>query len=192
MGHITSSNRWIDRNRPDDKLTILENTLFWLFVLTMVLTGVSFTSDRAVAQDGEDRLNVVLVMTDDQGYGDLGYYGNETVRTPHMDRLAENSVRLEDFHVATYCSPTRAALLTGRLPVRTGVTSTNHLRNNLPSREVLMSEFFQASGYRTAIFGKWHLGDTYPFRPIDRGFDEWLGLGMADWQQLLIIGETIA
>ena len=102
---------------------------------------------------------------------------NPVIRTPHMDQLAASGVRFTDFHVNPFCSPTRAALLTGRMSDRTGVTSTNTHRNYMRREEVLMSEYFKASGYRTGIFGKWHVGANYPYRPIDRGFDEWLGLG---------------
>ncbi len=122
-------------------------------------------------------LNVILVMTDDQGYPDMACHGNPVIQTPHMDKLAASGVRFMDFHVNPFCSPTRAALLTGRMSDRTGVTSTNTHRNYMRQEEVLMPEYFKASGYRTGIFGKWHVGANYPYRPIDRGFDEWLGLG---------------
>lgn len=123
------------------------------------------------------KLNVVVLLTDDQGYCDLAIHGNPEIHTPNMDALARQSVRFTDFHVNPFCSPTRAALLTGRMSDRTGVTSTNFQRNYLRRDEVLMPEFFRASGYRTGIFGKWHVGGNYPYRPIDRGFDRWLGLG---------------
>jgi len=121
--------------------------------------------------------NVILIMTDDQGYPDISCHGNPVIRTPHMDQLAASGIQFTDFHVNPFCSPTRAALLTGRMSDRTGVTSTNTHRNYMRRQEVLMSEYFKVSGYRTGIFGKWHVGANYPYRPIDRGFDEWLGLG---------------
>jgi arylsulfatase A-like enzyme len=121
--------------------------------------------------------NVLIVMTDDQGYGDLGCHGNKVIKTPSLDALHDASVRFTDFHVAPYCAPTRAALMTGRMPTRTGVTRTLSQRNNLSSEEVIMPEFFRASGYATALVGKWHLGSNYPFRPMDRGFDFWFGFG---------------
>ena len=142
------------------------------------LTG--FTQRWTFAQENEQvlpPLNVVLIMTDDQGYGDITAHGCSISRTPHVDTLREQSVRFEDFHVAPFCAPTRASLMTGRMPDRTGVTRTNYERNNLPVEEVIMPEFFKASGYRTGIFGKWHLGTNYPFSPNDRGFDEWFGVG---------------
>jgi arylsulfatase A-like enzyme len=124
-----------------------------------------------------DKPNVLIVMTDDQGYGDLGCHGNTVIKTPSLDALHDASVRFADFHVGSYCAPTRAALMTGRLPTRTGVTRTVSQRSNLSSEEVIMPEFFRASGYATALVGKWHLGSNYPFRPVDRGFDFWFGFG---------------
>jgi len=116
--------------------------------------------------------NVVLVMTDDQGYGDLGCHGNTMIRTPNFDRLHEQSLRLTNFHVDPTCSPTRSALMTGRYSSRTGVWHTIAGRSILRRDETTMADVFSAAGYRTGIFGKWHLGDNYPSRPQDRGFDE--------------------
>ncbi|MDT8300110.1 MAG: arylsulfatase [Sedimentisphaerales bacterium] len=116
--------------------------------------------------------NVVLVMTDDQGYGDLGCYGNPVLQTPNLDSLYTQSIRLTDFHVSPTCSPTRSALMTGHYCNRTGVWHTIMGRSLLRKDEVTMADVFSANSYRTAIFGKWHLGDNYPFRPQDRGFGE--------------------
>lgn len=147
-------------------------------VLTLVaLLGWAFALNTAFGAPVDGRYNVILFMTDDQGYPDMSCHGNPVVKTPHMDRLATQSVRFSDFHVNPFCSPTRAALMTGRMSDRTGVTATNFLRNNMRREEVLMPEYFRASGYRTGIFGKWHIGGNYPYRPMDRGFDEWIGLG---------------
>jgi len=118
------------------------------------------------------RPNVVLVMTDDQGYGDLACHGNPVIRTHNIDRLYSQSVHLTNFHVSPTCSPTRAALMTGRYCNRTGVWHTIMGRSLLRRDEKTMADVFAAGGYRTAIFGKWHLGDNYPFRPQDRGFQE--------------------
>ena len=126
----------------------------------------------APAQEPRRRPNVILVMTDDQGYGDLRCLGNEVINTPHCDRLYEQSVRLVDFHVAPTCAPTRAGLMTGRYCNRTGVWHTIMGRSILRGDEVTMADVFGASGYQTGIFGKWHLGDNYPSRPEDRGFTE--------------------
>lgn len=123
------------------------------------------------------RPNVVLVMTDDQGYGDLSCHGNPLLSTPAMDALHADSVRLADFHVDPTCAPTRAALMTGCYSHRAKVWHTIAGRNHLDPRRKTMAECFRSSGYRTGLFGKWHLGDTFPLRPMDRGFDQWLGQG---------------
>jgi arylsulfatase A-like enzyme len=127
---------------------------------------------RAGKNTERKRPNVILVITDDQGYGDLGCLGNPLIQTPALDRFYEQSIRLTNFHVGPTCSPTRAALMTGRYCNRTGVWHTIMGRSLLRKDEVTMADVFSANGYRTAIFGKWHLGDNYPFRPQDRGFQE--------------------
>ena len=127
---------------------------------------------RVGKSTGRKRPNVILVMTDDQGYGDLGCHGNPIIKTPALDSLYEQSIRLTNFHVGPTCSPTRAALMTGRYCNRTGVWHTIMGRSLLRRDEVTMADVFSASGYRTGIFGKWHLGDNYPFRHQDRGFQE--------------------
>jgi len=121
--------------------------------------------------------NIILILTDDQGYGDLSCHGNPIARTPTLDRLHAESIRLTNFHVDPTCSPTRAALMTGRYSHRAGVWHTIIGRNFLSRDEVTMADVLKNSGYRTGLFGKWHLGCNYPFRPIDRGFDEWVGHG---------------
>jgi arylsulfatase A-like enzyme len=121
--------------------------------------------------------NVVLIITDDQGYGDLGCHGNTMIQTPNLDRLAKQSVRLTNFHVDPTCAETRSALMTGRYSCRTGVWHTVAGRSILRRDETTMAECFQHSGYKTGLFGKWHLGDHWPYRPQDRGFDEVLRLG---------------
>lgn len=118
--------------------------------------------------------NIVLIITDDQGYGDVGIHGNDRIRTPNQDRLARASVRFERFYVCPVCSPTRACLMTGRWNYRTGVVDTYLGRSMMHPDEVTLAEMLRASGYRTGIFGKWHLGDNYPMRPQDQGFDETL------------------
>jgi arylsulfatase B len=121
--------------------------------------------------------NVVIVITDDQGYGDLACHGNPVLKTPALDQLYTESLRLVDYHVAPTCSPTRAALLTGHWSNRTGVWHTIMGRSMLRERETTMADLFRAGGYATGMFGKWHLGDNVPFRPEDRGFDEVLRHG---------------
>jgi arylsulfatase A-like enzyme len=121
--------------------------------------------------------NVILILTDDQGYGDIAAHGNPILKTPHLDKLHAESVRLTDFHVDPTCAPTRAALLTGKYPHSVRVWHTIAGGNHLRDGEMTMADSFRTNGYRTAIFGKWHLGSNLPYRPIDRGFDEWLGQG---------------
>jgi len=118
------------------------------------------------------RPNIVLVMTDDQGYGDLACHGNPVLRTPHLDALHVQSVRLTNYHVSPTCAPTRAALLTGRYSNLAGPWHTIQGRSILHHNERTLAENLHAGGYRTGIFGKWHLGDNYPSRPQDKGFDE--------------------
>jgi arylsulfatase A-like enzyme len=125
----------------------------------------------------ESRPNVILVMTDDQGYGDIGAHGNTMLNTPNLDRLYAQSVRLTDFHVDPTCSPTRSALMTGRYSTRTGVWHTIAGRSLMNTAEVTLAEVFAANGYATGLFGKWHLGDNYPLRPQDQGFQKCLYLG---------------
>lgn len=121
---------------------------------------------------GEERPpNVILIITDDQGYGEISVHGHPYLKTPHMDKLHAESVRLTDYHVDPTCSPTRAALLTGRYSTRTGVWHTINGRSMMRGEELTMAEVFKANGYATAMFGKWHLGANYPFRPSDQGFD---------------------
>ena len=128
----------------------------------------------SVGQDSDDggQPNVVIVITDDQGYGDLACHGNPRIKTPNLDQLHAESVRLTDYHVAPTCSPTRCAFLTGHWTNRTGVWHTIMGRSMLRENEITMGNVFSDAGYQTGMFGKWHLGDNYPYRPEDRGFSE--------------------
>jgi arylsulfatase A-like enzyme len=137
-------------------------------VLTLVL--VSFAA-VCFAADANDRPNVILILTDDQGYGEVAAHGNPIIKTPNMDELHAQSVRLTDYHVDPTCSPTRSALLTGRYSTRTGVWHTINGRSMINPRELTLAEVFKANGYRTGMIGKWHLGDNYPCRPDDQGFE---------------------
>ena len=119
-----------------------------------------------------DRPNIVLIMTDDQGYGDLGITGNPVLETPHLDALARGSATLRNFYVSPVCSPTRASLMTGRYSYRTGIVDTFRGRSMMDPTEVTVAEALRAAGYATGIFGKWHLGDNYPMRATDQGFEQ--------------------
>ena len=119
-----------------------------------------------------DKPNVILIMTDDQGYGDLSCHGHPFLKTPNLDQLHAEGVRLTNYHASPLCGPTRATLMTGRY-CRNVAFHTNPPPSDLISRETLtIANVFAANGYRTGIFGKWHLGDYYPHRAIDRGFQE--------------------
>jgi arylsulfatase A-like enzyme len=118
--------------------------------------------------------NVIVVMTDDQGYGDLAAHGNPVLKTPNLDQLASQSIRLTDFHVAPMCTPTRGQLMSGRDALANGAMNVGSGRAILRKSIPTMANFFANGGYRTGLFGKWHLGDTYPYRPQDRGFQETL------------------
>lgn len=116
--------------------------------------------------------NIIVVLTDDQGYGDLSCHGNPVLKTPHLDRMHAESVRFTDFHVSPTCSPTRSALMTGRHEFKNGVTHTIHERERLTLKATTLAQVLQSSGYRTGIFGKWHLGDEDEYQPGQRGFEE--------------------
>ena len=116
--------------------------------------------------------NVILIITDDQGYGDLNFNGNPNIITPALDNFAAESVRFNNFYVSPVCAPTRSSLMTGRYSLRTGVRDTYNGGAIMASSEVTLAEMLKQANFTTGIFGKWHLGDNYPFRPSDQGFDE--------------------
>lgn len=121
-----------------------------------------------------DQPNVIIVMTDDQGYGELSVHGNPVLKTPHLDALHGESLRLADYHVAPMCTPTRGQLMTGLDAARNGAINVSAGRTLLRAELPTMADFFRENGYSTGLFGKWHLGDNYPYRPQDRGFEETL------------------
>ncbi|SHH57450.1 arylsulfatase [Clostridium grantii] len=116
--------------------------------------------------------NIIFVLTDDQGYGDLGCTGNNIIKTPNIDKFYNESVRLTNFHVGPTCAPTRAGLMTGHYSNSTGVWHTVGGRSLLRKEEWTIASALKENGYRTGIFGKWHLGDEYPYRSFDRGFEK--------------------
>lgn len=141
-------------------------------LLVLSLTAVAGAADRP---------NVVIFLADDAGWGDYGANGNKLAHTPHIDSLARDGVTLDRFFVCPVCSPTRAEFLTGRYHARMGVsgTSTGHERMALGERTV--AEAFQAAGYATGAFGKWHNGSQWPYHPMARGFDEYYGHTSGHW-----------
>jgi arylsulfatase A-like enzyme len=140
-------------------------SLFLIFGIT--LGGVV----QMVAQENE-RPNVIIIITDDQGYGDLGYTGNPHVKTPNIDAFASESIRFNNFYVSPVCAPTRASLMTGRYSLRTGIRDTYNGGAIMAANEMTIAEMLKQANYRTGVFGKWHLGDNSPSRPMDQGFDE--------------------
>jgi arylsulfatase A-like enzyme len=127
---------------------------------------------ETVAAPAQRAPNVVLIITDDQGFGDLSLHGNDKLSTPHIDSLARDGVEFTQFQVSPVCAPTRASLMTGRYNYRTGVVDTYLGRAMMHADEVTLAEMLGAAGYRCGIFGKWHLGDNHPLRAVDQGFHE--------------------
>jgi arylsulfatase len=134
------------------------------------------TSAAALAADENRgkpaRPNILFILTDDQGYGELSCHGNPILKTPNLDQLYAESVRLTDFHVSPTCSPTRCSLMTGRHEFKSGVTHTIHERERMSLSAITLAQVLNTNGYATGIFGKWHLGDEAPYQPNRRGFDE--------------------
>lgn len=148
-----------------------------LMVLMLFAIHVTVLADNGtvVVTDGPEQKqkpNVIIIMTDDQGYGDISYHGNPILNTPHTDAFAEQSIRLTDFHVTPMCAPTRGQLITGLDAASNGAVNVSAGRSLLRPELPTMADIFAENGYATGIFGKWHLGDNYPFRPEDRGFQE--------------------
>ncbi|ALJ04176.1 hypothetical protein APS56_03000 [Pseudalgibacter alginicilyticus] len=158
-----------------------------LFVLLLVITSCSESEKTEIAS----KPNVILIVTDDQGFGDLGYYGNPHIKTPVLDSLARKSVRFDDFSVNPVCAPTRSAIMTGKYSMSTGVHDTYRGGAMMASSEITIAEILKDAGYNTGMIGKWHLGDNYPMRPQDQGFDYVLnhlsgGIGQyGDWPNTL-------
>jgi len=144
----------------------MPNSYYLLLIAFLLLSGTGAPAQRNVQP------NVLLIITDDQGYGDLGITGNPHVKTPVIDAFARKSIRMTNFYVSPVCAPTRASLMTGRYGLRTGIRDTYNGGAIMASTEVTIAEILKHAGYSTGAFGKWHLGDNYPHRPNDQGFDE--------------------
>lgn len=138
-------------------------------LVTVFIAGCQTLFDEQIP------MNVILIITDDQGYGDLAFHGNPNVETPVLDQLAEESVEFTRFYVSPVCAPTRASLLTGRYHLRTGTSWVTHRKEVMRSQEVTLAEMFKSNGYQTGLFGKWHNGKQYPHDPIGQGFDQFVG-----------------
>jgi arylsulfatase len=137
----------------------------WLILLVVALALNAFAQANR-------KPNIILILTDDQGYGDVARHGNPILKTPNLDRLHDESVRFTDFHVSTTCAPTRSALMSGRHDFKNGVTHTILERERMSLNTTTIAQVLKSAGYTTGIFGKWHLGDEPAYRPNRRGFDE--------------------
>jgi arylsulfatase/arylsulfatase A len=138
----------------------------------IVSFALLFVLGTFAQQAPADRPNVIVIMSDDQGGGDYGFAGNDTIRTPHLDAMHDRSGYLSNFYVSPVCAPTRASLMTGRYNYRTRCVDTFVGRAMMDTAEVTMAELLRDAGYRTGIYGKWHMGDNYPLRAMDQGFQD--------------------
>jgi arylsulfatase len=143
-----------------------------LSVALSLLLSVSAAAAAPAKPIAGTQPNIIFILTDDQGYGDLSAHGNPILKTPNLDRLRAEGVRFTDFHVSPTCSPTRSALFTGRHEFKNGITHTILERERMTLAATTLPQVLQSAGYTTGIFGKWHLGDEAEYRPESRGFDE--------------------
>ncbi len=137
-----------------------------------MVAAVASLGAADVAPLADSRPNIIFVLTDDQGYGDISAHGNPVLKTPHLDALRAQSVRFTDFQVSPTCAPTRSALFTGRHEFKNGITHTILERERMTLKATTLAEVLKSAGYTTGIFGKWHLGDEAEYQPERRGFDE--------------------
>ncbi len=135
----------------------------------------------AVAAAAAQKPNVLLIISDDQGYGDLSLHGNPHVRTPVLDQFATNNIQFDRFFVSPLCAPTRSSLLTGRYSLRTGARGVARGEETMRSDEVTIAELFHDAGYRNGYFGKWHNGENFPYTPNGQGFDDVFGFNLGHW-----------
>lgn len=152
----------------------MKNSYRLCLVMPFILVFSAYAQKKI---KNKSRPNVIIVITDDQGMGDLSCMGNPYIKTPNIDKLYNESVRLTNYHVSTTCAPSRGALMTGRHTNRVNVFHTITGRSILFDDEVLLPQVFAQNGYTNGMFGKWHLGDNYPYRPEDRGFHEVVRIG---------------
>jgi len=136
------------------------------------LAFIALTSFSPSFSQVRQHPNVLIILTDDQGFGDLGINGNPHVKTPVIDHFAKENIRFNNFYASPVCAPTRSSLMTGRYSLRTGIRDTYNGGAIMATGEVTIAEMLKQADYKTGIFGKWHLGDNYPSRPNDQGFDE--------------------
>ena len=154
----------------------MERSPFLFFIAILLISACSTPTDSP-----KQSPNVLLIMTDDQGFGDVGIHGNDSIYTPVLDKLAKQGIRMDNFYVSPVCAPTRASLLTGRYHYRTGTTWVTRNGEAMRSEEVTLAEVFKANHYATGCFGKWHNGGHYPQNPTGQGFDDFTGFCAGHW-----------
>jgi len=160
------------------------SSVFRARVFSFLLLAVFFSCSEkkeSGAAISQNKPNVLLILTDDQAYGDLSITENPISETPNLDRLAREGAFFQNFYVSPVCAPTRASLLTGRYHQRTGVKGVTRGRENMNLNEVTLADILKEHGYQTGIFGKWHNGAHYPYHPMGRGFDEFVGFTSGHW-----------
>lgn len=159
--------------RSEQRKVQLFSFIFILLIFSGCITGIE---RKQISQP-----NVLLVLTDDQGWGDLGFHGNDSIFTPNLDAFASQATRFNHFFVSSVCAPTRASLLTGRYHLRTGTSWVTHRKEVMRSNEITLAEIFLEAGYATGCFGKWHNGEQYPNNPQGQGFEEFFGFTAGHW-----------
>ncbi len=152
-----------------------------LHFLLIIGSSVCCNPPKEQVQEKSKRPNVILILTDDQGWGDLSMHGNNWLQTPVIDSMAKSSAQFDRFYVSPLCAPTRASLLTGRYNLRTGTSWVSKGLENMNPDEITIGEIFQDQGYKTGCFGKWHNGAHYPQHPNQQGFDEFIGFCAGHW-----------
>jgi len=173
-----------EANAKEDKKSMVKinfMTKLSSFILFITVTLITFSCNSPKTEQVPKRPNVILILTDDQGWGDLSLHGNPNLNTPNIDKLAQNGAIFDRFYVSPVCSPTRAEILTGRYHVRGGVYSTSEGGERLDLDEITMADNFKQNGYKTAAYGKWHNGMQYPYHPNARGFDDFYGFCSGHW-----------
>lgn len=148
-----------------------------LYIISCVLLCSSCTQNKKSLRAP----NVLIVLTDDQGYGDVGYNGNEMIRTPMLDSIAGQSIVFDKFYVSPVCAPTRASILTGKYHLATGTSWVTHRKEVMRESEITLAEILKGNGYQTAYFGKWHNGAQFPHNPLGQGFDTFFGFCAGHW-----------
>ena len=175
-------------------IPVFHTRVCWSSLLVSLLLFSGCTAPPAAGPDHSP--NLVVIFADDLGYGDLGVYGHPTIHTPNLDRMAAEGMKFTQFYsAASVCTPSRAALLTGRLPVRSGMASDNRRvlfpdsKLGLPAEEITIAEALKERGYATAAVGKWHLGHLPPYLPTRNGFDYYYGIPYSNDMDRVVGGE---